>query len=239
MQPIGKSPMAVRGICFDSSGIGGHTMQRRHRRGRASTGRHESTSNSTMMPCEQTFKANGPLASIRSCVTKPAGSWTPTLTRIPGGMKRRRSCELARNLACPLIYSVPHLTAGSERYRRLLPAGRQDFLPAAYPLQSAACGLALAPEFHAAFIGQFMLLGMGPNILHRFEFRSVGRQSQYLDPGGLRFRILPHHFVPMAGQAFPNDQQLAQSAKIQFPAQTFIQMSSRHKLPKIKSRRSC
>lgn len=58
-------------------------------------------------------------------------------------------------------------------------------------------------------IGKFMLLPVAPKVLHRIEFRSIGRQGLKIDPAILLPHKVLHQPAPMNGSTVPDDKNFA------------------------------
>lgn len=61
----------------------------------------------------------------------------------------------------------------------------------------------------AAQVGQFVLLGISPDIFRRVQFRGIARQVFHHDLPIGRRQIISHQRTAMTGQSIPNDEQLA------------------------------
>ena len=71
------------------------------------------------------------------------------------------------------------------------------------------------PQVSGAEVGQFMLLPVGPEILHGVKFGRIGWQTAGEDCALQRFEVLADGGGTMDGRAIPDDQQLARQMTLQ------------------------
>jgi hypothetical protein len=77
----------------------------------------------------------------------------------------------------------------------------------AHTTEGAPCGLAELPIVLGTNIRQFVLLPVGPDVLHRIQFRSVGGKILDLDSAIELDEIVAHQTAAVGRQAVPDQKQ--------------------------------
>ena len=81
----------------------------------------------------------------------------------------------------------------------------EAFAFASDPTQSVSGPAREAPEVAGAEVGQFMLLPVGPEILHRIKFGRIGGEAARDDFAFQGFEVLADDGGPMDGGAVPDN----------------------------------
>ncbi len=95
-----------------------------------------------------------------------------------------------------------------------------------HPPQRASGLITELAEVVRTEVRQLVMLPIGPDVLHRIEFRRVGGQVLKIDPASLTGDKLPHQPAAMGLRTIPDHQQLARQVAQQM-AQEVVASSSR------------
>ena len=91
----------------------------------------------------------------------------------------------------------------------MLPEGHYQHGPAAHPSQRVSGVIAELTEVMRAEVGQLVMFPITPDVLHRVEFRGVGRQVVQRQAAPLTGDELPDQAAAMSLGAIPDYQQSA------------------------------
>src|ERR1700680_1972391 len=88
-----------------------------------------------------------------------------------------------------------------RKQSRLLPESHYQGGSAAHPLERATSMQAQLRKGARAEVGEFVLLPVRPQILHRMEFGSIGRKEFQPQASALLANKVPHQVAAMTAQA--------------------------------------
>ncbi len=114
---------------------------------------------------------------------------------------------LADFFATLLAYCVSHNIESFRPQRGLTPEGGDQARAAAHATERSSRRFAELPVVLGANVRQFVLLPVGPDVLHRVQFGRVGRQIGRGDPALQTGDVVLHQPAAVRGQTVPHHQQ--------------------------------